>query len=1141
MIVIYLLMLIIWLTKQVKSNELFSSNIMKNVKVDNKNIEQDFNIDNLPITTSTRKTLEISEDVEDKLLCPEGLQQFTYMNSNSKFCSDDKKMGKNNNTCSLNPYFRKGFPLCETYPCPDGLKLVNPESGGVCTNGKKKCVLDPNLAQEYDLCYDRSDYNEINDYTYSSKIILDAKQNSSIDECKIKCNNNPQCGLFTMDNSNCSLYNMLQADTNIKNKTGKSVYFKNPYNYLYEDDVTINGGTISQHTLHTVNDCGILCDKDDKCKSFVWGKNEYMGDCILKNTRSKTKKEYNPGFDLYSKKYLYANNEGKICKNHTKTIHKKINESLNDINSQHETNIFNQKIKNDITTKDIVKRTHQTVKNNVINNYLNSNNMIIWNNINLQCNTINIIRPINNSSLQISTIQIYGIDKLNNNKYMNLTTINDIAINISSGNDHKIKDIFNSNLSTLFKTENEDNPYITIKFPRIMVIYKIIIYGGINNTPTILYPLKIELYNDDKFVKHAIKNNMKAAIKLSKNPPKIPTDDFTYETRGITDFGNPDDFKGWVDVSKNGSNYDYCRIITDQTTKNDIVSCAILNSDNQYQYNSKPGIDLGIKKTQYMKDETGNNRDDFCRCIGKYPNTYVSCVEANKDSFGDEFIPANKPSPCNAYTGKQLSKIDYKNNNINLCTDIPAYANKIKYKVSTGFYNYKQNSYYLFKNTILNNKKVILMNVFHKNTHKIRKGYPTILTPNIWPDLPPDFYQSIDAILYVGNNSIVIFKNNRCVFYHLSRQHIYTIDYHTKKFNFNINKDNPPLIRNVFPNLPFTSISAAANIDPHTKSNNNKISIFENLLSKSILALHNPTDIDLDSQNPIDVQNIIKFYNKNYTFLDSDKTTANKMIDKIKTIFCKTKNINDVLSEMYTLLCSNYIPKCRLFFENKFVEYSLTTTGNSTVIVHPINSKTLNTYTYSNVDAVVSFYDTKNLKSFIFYKNIYFIQMNGNTKPIIKQLQKSYPHLWDIYLDNLGSLSKNIITIKLSKIRKLEFPKITNITYTIKINIYEQSDSTKQTLKNYLEFPYSVDSLQNTIIHEKILPKKNIQLYYNKHNNSKLIFKLLIDDQIVATTPPIRYNTITLTKKINLIFTYIDDISILDFSPKESPELYIEL
>ena len=53
------------------------------------------------------------------------------------------------------------------------------------------------------------------------------------------------------------------------------------------------------------------------------------------------------------------------------------------------------------------------------------------------------------------------------------------------------------------------------------------------------------------------------------------------------------------------------------------------------------------------------------------------------------------------------------------------------------------------------------MTLINKYTHHIRRGYPKIMTQQNWPSLPLDFYIEFDSIMYIGNNSVIIFKDNR--------------------------------------------------------------------------------------------------------------------------------------------------------------------------------------------------------------------------------------------------------------------------------------------------------------------------------------------------------------------------------------------
>ena len=1107
MIIIYVLLLIFWLTTKTGSNNLFKEKLSTSHKIVYNTVQNTSDIVSANINTDQIKTSRINAEFSDEdsnnLKCPDELKEIPTTDSNSKFCSDDGKFGKINNTCSLTPNSRKNYPICDNYPCPEGLKLVNPESGGICQGGNQTCVLDPNIESSIDLCYSRPDYNKINNYGYSSNFMVDTKSNLNIDGCKIACDNMPNCSFFTMNNNNCQMYNMLKSDNSIKYKTGKSIYFKNPFNYLYEDDVTIDDHTIQEYKLHSVNTCASKCNDNNKCRSFVWGKNEHLGDCILKSTSSKNKKGYNSQFDLYSKKYVYHDNKGSLCKNHTKDIQNNIKSTIEKVAGNYYDNIYSETIINDkLKEKEIIKAQNK-IKNTVIKNFINLKN-IMWNNIQLNCNIIHITKQMLNTNLTISNIQIYGSNFIDNNKTINLTTLKGIKIKVLGNESNLINKLFDNNLNNVYSTKIENNPKISIIFPNIVRIYKIIIYGDQYNIKNNLFPIKIELYKDNLFIKHAIQEELTKPIVLSKDPPKLPTNDFTYESRRITDFGDETDFKGWVDVSKNNANHDYCRVITDPNTKTSMVSCATTTNPEQYSYNSKLNLNLGVKKTQYMKDESRNGRADFCRCIGKYPNSYVSCIEGKEKSFGDEFIPVNKPTPCDGYTGEELSNFDYKKKTTNKCRDNPEYLKNIKSDISTGYYNYKQHTYYLFKNTIINNKNIVLITALDKKTHRIRRGYPQILTRSNWPNLPSSYYESIDAILYVGNNSIIIFKDDTCIFYNLVTQSTYTIDYKTNQIQYlnlqNLNLQNinePPLIRTVFPNCPFNKVTAAANVYPNTKNDNDKMSIFYKLLNRSIT-----------NTNPkkINTKNIINFYKLNPKYLDSNIEAAKIKQNLMKKMFCDptVNSKNNIISKMYKLLCPYYIPPCNLYYKNKFITYSLTTNGISQSNIHTINNKTIPHYNYSEVGTVISFHDSSLLRSIIFYKNIYFINSINNKIPIYKKIYNDYPNIWKINLNNLGKSSKNIIKFKMTQLNNFELPLDSLSMYNIQIKIYEKQESLPENLLHYLEFNKSNDFLinrnQKQILRNEKLPIKELKIFYNKDINPQLLFKIIINSRIIATT-----------------------------------------
>ncbi|XP_072166440.1 uncharacterized protein [Diadema setosum] len=120
------------------------------------------------------------------------------------------------------------------------------------------------------------------------------------------------------------------------------------------------------------------------------------------------------------------------------------------------------------------------------------------------------------------------------------------------------------------------------------------------------------------------------------------------EERGLVQF-----FRGWADVQGQGAPNDYCRVV--RTDGKPFLSCHLAGSEGQdvMAYTSpNPSVewfDPGYSNTWYMKDEDGDGRDDYCRCVGSVPNTIVVCMKAGMNGFegpDQEFTPAGAPRDC---------------------------------------------------------------------------------------------------------------------------------------------------------------------------------------------------------------------------------------------------------------------------------------------------------------------------------------------------------------------------------------------------------------------------------------------------------------------------------------------------------------
>ncbi|XP_070568569.1 protein sax-3-like [Ptychodera flava] len=153
---------------------------------------------------------------------------------------------------------------------------------------------------------------------------------------------------------------------------------------------------------------------------------------------------------------------------------------------------------------------------------------------------------------------------------------------------------------------------------------------------------------------------------MHKQPPTckpcIGGTDIKKRRYDITDPGLEGYFRGWVDVQGQGAANDFCRVIAAGDSGFQL-SCALAGTegDSQHNYQSTADLDVGFEGTWYMKDEDGDQRDDYCRCVGERDDTYVWCMKAGVDGFygGDH---------NDASTGSQYSfKAPGKKRNLKRC------------------------------------------------------------------------------------------------------------------------------------------------------------------------------------------------------------------------------------------------------------------------------------------------------------------------------------------------------------------------------------------------------------------------------------------------------------------------------------------
>ncbi|XP_071955598.1 hemicentin-2-like isoform X2 [Antedon mediterranea] len=137
------------------------------------------------------------------------------------------------------------------------------------------------------------------------------------------------------------------------------------------------------------------------------------------------------------------------------------------------------------------------------------------------------------------------------------------------------------------------------------------------------------------------KHPTKPSLKQADSAPKASSDcspcsepKIKPRRRDINDTGLPDYFRGWVDVQGQGAANDYCRLINPSPNQL-MLACALAGTqgESQYNYVSTSNLDPGYKETSYMKDEDGDGKDDYCRCVGAGREMYVWCMKASEDGF----------------------------------------------------------------------------------------------------------------------------------------------------------------------------------------------------------------------------------------------------------------------------------------------------------------------------------------------------------------------------------------------------------------------------------------------------------------------------------------------------------------------------
>ena len=583
----------------------------------------------------------------------------------------------------------------------------------------------------------------------------------------------------------------------------------------------------------SINECAVMCNTNVNCNAFTVDYTDggkYKGCNFYKRFDKYTSSPDYKKISFKKNKNYSKNNAGDICKNPFSKMNDKkevlkmnIKEKKTMIENKHNKQLKEIDFQNDNILNDMKDTAFNLATKEVMQFYSNPLNIIEWENVNIRGNKVKIMIENKSQSLMISNIQIYGkeISNPSNKELKNIDWTNNknTIIKMSSIED-KIKHNeaygIDNNLDTYCKTEFEEEPYIEIQFndkddndeyiEKDIDIEKIIIWNvNTDNTSelnemdkTNIYPLKIIIYDQyDYEIKFAKKINLSSNLIISKDLPDLPkhlsdkNKKEVYDTFPIK--GLIDHYQGWANVTNTKSNNnkdDFCRVLYDKDTKEKYLKCTPynngepVNSDRKSEYFSKPGIEVGIPNTAYMKDVTNNNLDDYCRCIGTPPNTTISCLKAEEHGFTEEDLKSRIESDCSSMTSDDI-KNSNESGNVEVCKYKDEYLDTLKYRVDAAFYWKKENAYYLFKNTSIGGKNIVLFvkvniqkdsNGTFSSEIIIKNKYPAIVNENTWPGLNfihgSDVFNNnlsyIDCVLYNGKDQLYFFKQDRCVLYDLN-------------------------------------------------------------------------------------------------------------------------------------------------------------------------------------------------------------------------------------------------------------------------------------------------------------------------------------------------------------------------------------
>lgn len=552
--------------------------------------------------------------------------------------------------CALEPNKRNGKPFCKNVICPDGYTQSYSDVN-ICESIKddRSCVLEAtnkenmidlnnNLDEDendesdkydnYPICGGLNYFLNINDVGIKGgNIIPINKKNLNDKECAYKCLENDDCHAYTISkdiNPICTLFKKPILKKNIVKDTNKVLNYKLPLNYKFDENKKIVLDDIIKYDDKTYIECAEECDNLPECVAFNVNKNINATNCELKRRIIKIGPNKNIIHDTNKRVFEKITKTDNLCPlMKLDKLEKKIDKNFDNINEyfQSELDYYTEKTKNEVSEDNIELK--EKITNEFILQLLEQDSIIVWDNINIECDKIR-IQKMDKNILHISILQVLALNE--NNHIYDLIQEKQTNIKMSSELDNhksinlKNKDIFSYASTNIGSIKNMQ--YIDIFLNKKIKIYKIILYNRINHYgnednnydfSNKLFPFKIILYNKGNIIETAIKRKQNGALnivssidQIKNNAKKIENNDNICENSKKLNYNINTGF------SYNNSLY---LIKNSKLINKNVIKYVKIDANT---LKKKYKLPILLTSTWTLKNKTFLSKIDSCIAIGRF-------------------------------------------------------------------------------------------------------------------------------------------------------------------------------------------------------------------------------------------------------------------------------------------------------------------------------------------------------------------------------------------------------------------------------------------------------------------------------------------------------------------------------------------